>query len=606
MKKLFLLSIVALMTCSLAAQDLVPKHNDKGVFGYGWKDSDEFVIKPQWDEARPFNEYGIAIVRKGSMFGLINKTGKPVGKSMGYSMIAPYEGTDYLLVAEGGAPVTNASALKGRTSLNVFGFRGSMSYLIKGAKWGLMRQDGQFQITPAYQEISSVMENDLIVIQQKNYLGVIDINGKEIFPANYMAMTPFNNQGVAAFRNRKTFKWSIVDKSGRTIIGEDQNLNLIYQYTMDELGLINMVSIDSLMKNKALRRSPERLMPIMNSGFTWINTDQPYLLTSEPVKKKESPKWNLFDLNGNKLINSEIVFVCAPSEGITIGYKGDRAYLHNIETKTTAQIETRDYLPFHNGHSMSVSKDRTDYYLIDKTGKRASDHFDAVERVDECFIVKSGDKYGLISTAGKEIIPMECKSLINAGNGLFGVKNKDGAFGYVNANAETVVPFEYTEGTVVINGYALVSKPNPETSEKSVGMINLKNEVVLPFQREDVVIAKDNETIAVWIRQNGVYNRCDLSTGELTPTSYVAMTAEAIGMIIQNGKGLYGLIVNGREVIPCALDSKERVAMLYNHMVINEKDAVNAIEARTMAIKLDPERNNFKLSDTISENYWDF
>ena len=67
-KKVLSFALALSLSVATYAQNIVPMHNDKGQFGYGEKGSKTFTIKPQWDEARPFNEYGVAIVRKGQMF----------------------------------------------------------------------------------------------------------------------------------------------------------------------------------------------------------------------------------------------------------------------------------------------------------------------------------------------------------------------------------------------------------------------------------------------------------------------------------------------------------------------------------------------------------
>lgn len=134
--------LVAMLAVGVSAASLVPRHDDKGRFGYGPEETKDFTIKPQWDEARPFNNSGMAIVRKDKKYGMINTQGVAIGKNMGYSSITPYDGTDYLLVALGGSPEPNTNNIKTRVGLQSFGFKGSTSYAIKGAKWGLVSQSG--------------------------------------------------------------------------------------------------------------------------------------------------------------------------------------------------------------------------------------------------------------------------------------------------------------------------------------------------------------------------------------------------------------------------------------------------------------------------------
>ena len=61
---------MALATFGAYALDLIPAQNEKGKWGYV-DENGKKVISYKYDEARPF-EKGLAMVRKGDSYGMIN------------------------------------------------------------------------------------------------------------------------------------------------------------------------------------------------------------------------------------------------------------------------------------------------------------------------------------------------------------------------------------------------------------------------------------------------------------------------------------------------------------------------------------------------------
>lgn len=613
MKKRIISSFAtSILFCVVAlAQDLVPMHNDKGQFGYGIKGSKEFAIKPKWDEAKPFNDKGIAIVRKDKSFGMIDKNGKAVGKSMGYSLITPFDGTDLFLIAEGGNRVEDVSKIKTRQSISPYGFRGTLSYPIKDAKWGLVRPDGTFQIEPKYQEISNQMEGGLLIIQQKGLLGIIDTNGNPILEPLYDAMTPINNQGIAAIRNKKTQKWSLIAKDGHTIIGEDNNISSFYQFRNNYWGNLNCVNSEALLKNHSMWAEIDRMMPIMTFGPSWVNSDHNYIAAERITrqKKKNITELAIFDLDGNEIIpfSAGLTYSFVPSEGMSVAYRNDKCGFYNTGSRTFTPVETKTYLPFKNGLSLSYSMNNSNYCFVDKNGDRKSDIYDMVSVVNERFIVTKGSRQGLVTLSGDVVIPVECLEVRDANDGIFAVRDNSGAFGYLNQDGDIVIPLEYADGGRFINGHTLVSKKVPGTMKTVYGAINLKNDVIIPMEYEKAVMwgGKDG-SLNVWVKKDGVFNQYNLSTSRLTPTNYMDMKSATFGVVTKNAQGNFGLIIGDEEIIPCSLGDEEAVGSLYSYMLSNNIPTVSSSEARSIAIRLNPDRNKFKLGEKISENFWDF
>lgn len=617
MKKKFLtLLLLALINLSITAQDLIPMHNDKGRFGYGIKGSKELVIKAQWDEARPFNEYGVAIVRKGLKYGFINKQGKPIGKAMGYSLIAQFDGQDMWLVALGGKRVNSNNEIKTRAGLSPYGFKGSLCYLIGNAKWGLIGKDGKEIVKPIYNELSNVNEAGMIIFQnRKKLFGYLNLDGKVILDAKYDCVTPFNKQKIAAVRNAKKSIWSLVNNDGKVIIGEDKKIICFRQFMNDYWGSVNTIDADSVLKNKSLCVNGERILPIMSSGLSWINSNHPYIAayTTSGKGKKKKILFGVYDLDGKQVISFDegIYYSYVPSEGVAVVERDKEQYcFYGIDDKSITVVEKRTYLPFKKGFSLSYDSNMggaANFYMVNRAGEKVSDTYDEVTVAQDRFIVRKGNQYSLITQQGKKVIPLNNLSVMEAGNDIFAVKNQNGEFGYVNSNGETVIPFDYTYGSTFFDGYAVVAKINEENNREVKGIINQRNEVVVPIAYEKAFACTDNNgKLKVWVSNGNTLSEYDVETNNLKPTSFVDMKYTNDYIVTKNENGNCGLYKNGKEVIPCCINNEELLGNLYEFMLSNNINTISTIDALTVSKWFNNNRNNFKLSDKINNNIWDF
>lgn len=92
--------------------------------------------------------------------------------------------------------------------------------------------------------------------------------------------------------------------------------------------------------------------------------------------------------------------------------------------------------------------------------------------------VQNGEKWGVINTEGKEIVPCTYEMVSSFSDGMACVC-KNGKWGYVNENGELAVPCVYEFAKDFSEGLASVRKNGKE------GFINKKGEVAIPFRYED-------------------------------------------------------------------------------------------------------------------------
>lgn len=92
--------------------------------------------------------------------------------------------------------------------------------------------------------------------------------------------------------------------------------------------------------------------------------------------------------------------------------------------------------------------------------------------------VRNGEKWGVINTEGKEVVPC-IYDMVNPFNDGLAVVLKNDKWGYVNTKGELVIPCIYESANDFSEGLAAVTKNGKE------GFINTKGEVAIPLKFEE-------------------------------------------------------------------------------------------------------------------------
>ncbi len=99
-------------------------------------------------------------------------------------------------------------------------------------------------------------------------------------------------------------------------------------------------------------------------------------------------------------------------------------------------------------------------------------------------VVKKNGKYGFINKQGEEVIPLQYTIADNFGQGL-ALTYKDGKFNLINKQDEIVIPLEqYSAVTMFHEGLASVSIGSMMTGNKKCGFINKQADEVIPLEYE--------------------------------------------------------------------------------------------------------------------------
>lgn len=285
---------------------------------------------------------------------------------------------------------------------------------------------------------------------------------------------------------------------------------------------------------------------------------------SEPLTEKEAyfedfkeqkMKFGYINSQGQLAIRDEYDGVRDFSEGLAaVNKKGSWGYINTIGS-TVIDFQFRSAFPFQNGIAKVQDYDKS-YFFIDKTGTQISQlRFEQAGNLKDDlikiqttkgynFVNLQGDtlldesvvtakdfnngvskikylnqKYGLINTAGKVIIPYEYEQISEEENGLFRVK-RDGKYGIIDKNGKVILApihshmshfqndffVTKTEGTFEIRNtknQLIHSLQNIESIEPmgmdtwrvfkndKFGIINSDNESIAPYKYDELFNLED-------------------------------------------------------------------------------------------------------------------
>jgi len=219
---------------------LAPVKEDKdGLVGFINKKG-EYVIKPQFAYAYPFNEDGIAQVSfADKTWGMIDKNGKIIVSGLTYERVSFFGGgtfTEGLMPVKDGSgkygfmdekgkiaipfqyDYAKSSFVNGMTVVNNgctktkdnWGFES-----ISGGTWMVIDKKGKIvkTISSNYDEIYGLSEGMAIIKKDKKY-GFLNLNGKEIAAPTWEDMPGYFKDGIARFTTPGKYSFSAVKPFG--------------------------------------------------------------------------------------------------------------------------------------------------------------------------------------------------------------------------------------------------------------------------------------------------------------------------------------------------------------------------------------------------------
>lgn len=296
---------------------------------------------------------------------------------------------------------------------------------------GLIDTTGREILPCIYRAVQYPSENR-IVIQYNNRLGYTDLSGNIVIPPQYYEATPFSEEraAVVLMIDEFTFRCTYIDTLGRQLFD-----------------------------------------PVFESAL-------PYIDGYAPIRRYD--RWGMIDRQGNEVLTTKYEYLSTADHGTF--FAGDEFGMALFD------YSFLPLTPFHYKPSTLTFDNRIGverngkYGFLDPSGREAIPCiYDETSpfRLGRA-MVRIGEHYGIIDTAGNYILPLEYESRVNSRNKYtyhdsLALVEKNGRLGYVDLDGNLAIPMHFSDAFPFREGLAAVMFNN------LWGYIDTRGDIYLPF-----------------------------------------------------------------------------------------------------------------------------
>lgn len=318
-------------------------------------------------------------------------------------------------------------------------------------KWGIIDSNGEWLIKPSYQNLL-FHTSELIIAQENNLYGIIDINKNVILPFKYECLSFINSENLLIAQ--KEGKFGIINTEGKIV------LPLEYQ-EISELSSDNIFAIKNSDKWGIINLDNKLLVPF---EYDSIRLEKDYF-----IAEKEG-NFGLADFNNNVLIP----FI----------YKELNPFMDGMSIKEDL--------------TFAVKRADNNFVIINSENKIVSEQvFEDITSIGTTlYSAKVNNKTCAIDRFGNIKIPLGKFNTIycfhKLGNGKFVslVENDNHEEALINDNGEIIVPFEAgykTHGYIYTKGDCILMR-----KDDKFGVIDQNNNVIIPFLYDWIYYENEN------------------------------------------------------------------------------------------------------------------
>jgi hypothetical protein len=359
---------------TIDGKSVIPYVYDK-IYDFEYSESSRFDGSPLidfWDY-----EGKTAVVKKNGKWGLINTKGEvfadciydeffiPDVQLFYQNRVAARKNALWGFLNEKCKSITDfVYEAVGSTNLDNPGFIstfcGGMAIVKKGGKWGVIDRDGNEKVPFIYDYISN-FRTESTIAQKDGKWGYINKNGVEVIPIIYDEIKWFEG-GLCPVK--KDGLWGFLS-------GKDE---VVVSMMYDDILVFDEVSV---------------------GGGLWFLSQDGYCAV------KQNGKWGLVDKDNKVVVNFEYDGIKFTSTGL------------------------EDWRYFSEEGFLSVQKGKF-WSVINRNGlNHIPFEYDDVEIWSEGNVcVKRNGKWGLLDSLGKQLVPIEHKYAMDAGNYIYKTNNK--------------------------------------------------------------------------------------------------------------------------------------------------------------------------------------
>lgn len=391
-------------------------------------------------------------------------------------------------------------------------------------KWGFADSTGKILIDCKYEWVESFSEG-VAAVGLNGKCGYINKNGSVAIPFQYDEGEKFNRGLAQVGANGKT---GLSDKAGNFVvkpvydeIGEFRQARARVVRD-DKHGFIDMMGGEVVpCRYEAVGDFSEGLAYVKDSAkYGYIDREGRNVIASqyewaEPfdqgsARVKKDGMYGLISYTGQTLIPCEYNYIGTFSEGMALVVKdGVCGYVRRngkiaVELKYDYNRTMLGESPFVNGRAKVLLKDK--FGMIDTTGKiivpREYDDLGAYR--EGLFPAKKKDKWGFVDAQMKLKVPYTYEYAWAFSNGVARVR-KGGLIGYIDMKGKEIIAPQYEEATDCSGGYMQVK------TDTGWGLLDSKGNTVLPCKYDRIEFISPYEIRVEQNEKFGYYHliRCE-------------------------------------------------------------------------------------------------
>jgi hypothetical protein len=294
-------------------------------------------------------------------------------------------------------------------------------------------------------------------------MGFVNQQGREVIPYQFDFALPF--KGDSAFvKDNKTQKWGIIDKTGKLVMPYQFDNpfewnNDCFKYAFVEKHHDCIYEIEDF----GIARINGKL-GIINRQGKWLIIPQfedpryfGIIFKNGYAVAGKDGKSGLINRKGEVILPFIYDFIGLYNNGLInvgISRNGFKTGCVNLKNEVVIPLIYNDLSNFEDGFayaSKRVKNEPLHDSLILVTDKIPTPYY----------VIDSVNRYGIIDTTGKVIVPFQYTRVMFANDGLFAVQEgkTDGKWGFINAQNQIVIPFQFDMMiNPFYNGVAIVTK----------------------------------------------------------------------------------------------------------------------------------------------------
>ncbi len=601
-----LASVVMVPVLQMAAQDIYPQENEKGKWGFV-NDSDSKVVDNKYDEARNF-ENGLALVRKGDKYGMVNTSGKEV-IPVKYNIIERHN--DHIFRVAAGGSVKDG--------------------VLFDEKYGFVDDSGKELLKPEYDEIGQFNKDGLTYVKKGDKYGYINNKIEVIIPCKYNAIGSFNKDGFVwaceggKFQKNSTTsfsggKYGIYDKKGNVIVpvkyktaGSMVRFNYTpKKETLDKMHIFERTALlesgsHLLYRKETIDRIVFSKLPEDAKGFYASNNSSGY------QNAVYSPQGDMLVKEG------KYYSVFYPTDGMAVVYdkKGMYNYLNISTGKLLFNKNIYEAWSFKDGVAV-IERSKNEMELIDLEGSAVSSTYKHIYAEKDGVHIVQSDKdpdyilYGCIDTNGKEVAAPRFTYLYPPVNGMMAARHSDDSkCGFLGTNGKWVIEPTYQQAySYKQSGLADVK------TESGWGMIDATGKEVVKCQWKNTITPKDEYYKGyIWVTDEegddagfmllDVQADKTVSDNKYKWVRSVGRDFENVALVGEDEKKIGVMNLKGELIIPARF-TFDQVVIAYNYFLQNNKSTWEDFDTYRVKLYSNPNRNKSKLTEKIESSMWDY